>query len=197
MIKYLTLLLFSLTYLDSFSQINSGLTFNKLDDNKIEYMQGFGLSMKIRAIDFKQNLPNGDLIQMGGLTYLYNGRVNYPIMEDLSVSLNAYPDVGFSFIDGVGLGMDFPLLAQLNIGRYSSYEDESPIGGQFGFGYGLGFNLTTNFGNGFGANLYHGYIAMAGLNINMGMRSMGILLKFQHTEQINNLYSLMFVFNGG
>ena len=173
-----------------FGQINSNyIAFNKLDIENFEFLHGYGLKITGYFTNSQPNISKAQFgINGGGLGLLYNARYNFALTDDIGLSINSYPGVGFMFIDRASFGFDFPMMAQINIGRYASYQSNSNVGAQFGFGYGVGGTTAPFF--------YHGIAAIGGVTFGFGPeRSISLNIKYQNVNKYGHLIDFTFIYN--
>lgn len=104
---------------------------------QLSYMHsGGGSLLVVRATE--NNITRG--IGMPALTY--NPRLNLAFSPEFSFSATSYPSisaVGFFSGDGGNegtIGLDVPVLAQLNFGQHATPESDFPIGGYVAVGWG-------------------------------------------------------------
>lgn len=191
---FILLILFGFVFNGVSQDYEEDVKFNSKKEMNIEYMHSLGLSTSV-FLNLKNTSGVGLLI-MPMLTY--NPRLNFVFSDLLSVSAAAYPSVGFSGSinsnSGANfrVGLEMPVVAQLNIGHHSSRDNMDSFGAYIAGGYGMGY-LTTSYA---GSAVYHGPVAIGGVNFEAGMSSsINIMLKYQYEVTKIHIFGLGVLYN--
>lgn len=132
---------------------------------------------------------------------MYSPRANVLNLSDEStVSVGTHLGLGFSFNSqsGGAFALDFPLVAELNLGHAASEDSEADFGAFFGAGYGISkIGYDDGFGGGY--NNAAGFVINGGLRAYVNSRSMGIRISYlkNRKEDAGNVLGLGFFYNFG